>query len=343
MTPVKIFSMIALTILPISHPAAREGGGPNVQKGDVVYSSGYFGEPVDGLGAQHKAKFERGSQLFSRNWREAAAYARNAVSCVACHSVPMPGGSGMSTEALVQTQMEGAHTNVIQRYGHQANRLPNRPVLLRRTPPLFGIGLLDNAANDQKKLQKRKAVFGIYLERNDLTDMVASALANELGVSSKKYCARPVTQAKPPQTCLPLISDEELSDLVFFIRALAAPPRKAKSFGRAGETIFRKITCAACHDTTPRYTTRAYLDVAPLRVVAYTDLRRHDIGQGVNVRTAPLWGISSVGPPYLHDASAASIDDAIMRHEGEAAQSKTAYIALSKNEKAQLLEFLKGL
>ena len=96
---------------------------------------------------------------------------------------------------------------------------------------------------------------------------------------------------------------------------------------------------------------------------AYTDLLIHDMGpalaDGINFgspqaspssplangqewRTQPLWGVS-LFPPYLHDGRAATIDDAIRMHGGEASASTEDYLGLTQAERDDVLTFLKHL
>ena len=59
-------------------------------------------------------------------------------------------------------------------------------------------------------------------------------------------------------------------------------------------------------------------------------------------RTAPLWGVAD-SAPYLHDGRAATLNEAIRLHGGEAAKSVEAYLSLSPEEREQLLAFLSSL
>jgi CxxC motif-containing protein (DUF1111 family) len=85
-------------------------------------------------------------------------------------------------------------------------------------------------------------------------------------------------------------------------------------------------------------------------VALYSDLLLHDMGslgdgiaQGTagtaEMKTAPLWGLRARGP-YLHDGRAASVDAAILLHDGEAAPARGRYAGLSMETKLQLLQFL---
>jgi CxxC motif-containing protein (DUF1111 family) len=59
-------------------------------------------------------------------------------------------------------------------------------------------------------------------------------------------------------------------------------------------------------------------------------------------RTPPLWGFRDSGP-YLHDGRAATLDEAIAMHGGEAAGSAREYFSLPPAERQQVTAFLKTL
>ena len=93
---------------------------------------------------------------------------------------------------------------------------------------------------------------------------------------------------------------------------------------------------------------------------AYTDLKRHDLGPGLADDvdevlpdgsdvipgsvwlTRSLWGLADTAP-YLHDGRAATVDEAIALHAGEAAGMRDAYLALSDDDRAALRVFLLSL
>jgi CxxC motif-containing protein (DUF1111 family) len=202
--------------------------------------------------------------------------------------------------------------------------------------------LLENAAPRLPDGSKA-AIFGAFLERNSLEDVIASALANELGVSSSKYCASTPVAATRRQDCHPLISDAELDDLVQFVRFLAPPPRKSQGSIIDGERLFHRIRCIQCHTPSLPQSGGAGAPFRALTAMAYTDLRRHDLGNGKGIKTPALWGVTSVGPPYMHDAAASSIDEAILKHQGEAIGAARLYQQLTDSEKELLMRFLKSI
>jgi CxxC motif-containing protein (DUF1111 family) len=78
----------------------------------------------------------------------------------------------------------------------------------------------------------------------------------------------------------------------------------------------------------------------------------HDVGTGDGIRqeaagpeefrTPALWGLR-LRRPLLHDGSAATIEDAVGRHGGEATAVRQRFIALSVEQRAVLVAFLKSL
>ena len=49
------------------------------------------------------------------------------------------------------------------------------------------------------------------------------------------------------------------------------------------------------------------------------------------------------GAPYMHDGRAATPEDAIARHHGEASRSVAAFSALADGDRAAMLAFLRSL
>jgi mono/diheme cytochrome c family protein len=90
--------------------------------------------------------------------------------------------------------------------------------------------------------------------------------------------------------------------------------------------------------------------VAPL----YSDLKRHEMGaqmadtsdeEGVAKTvfiTRPLWGVGSY-TTFLHDGSATTIEEAILRHGGEALDARNEYAKLSAQEQQAVTGFLRSL
>jgi CxxC motif-containing protein (DUF1111 family) len=90
-------------------------------------------------------------------------------------------------------------------------------------------------------------------------------------------------------------------------------------------------------------------------VEAWTDLKRHDMGDALadphvtfgvfparQFLTPALWGVGATAP-YLHDGRAATLSDAIRKHDGEGASSRVAFLALAIDDQKKLVEFLQTL
>lgn len=144
-----------------------------------------------------------------------------------------------------------------------------------------------------------------------------------------------------------------IDKLANFQRLLGAPPRSVITTEvMQGEDVFKAVGCAACH--VPQLTTGAS-DVVALNfksVPLYSDLLLHDIRTGDGIvqgrasgsefRTPPLWGLRA-RQLFLHDGRAATIEQAISQHAGEAAQSKAKFDQLSAADRLRLLVFLGSL
>ena len=86
----------------------------------------------------------------------------------------------------------------------------------------------------------------------------------------------------------------------------------------------------------------------------FSDLKRHDMGPGLaethssgdipeaTFLTRPLWGLA-VSAPYLHDGRAATVDEAIRLHGGDASESSRRYTEASPDERRALIAFLHSL
>lgn len=89
-----------------------------------------------------------------------------------------------------------------------------------------------------------------------------------------------------------------------------------------------------------------------MTVPMFSDLKRHDMGPDLaetfggeldsQFITPRLWGIADTAP-YLHDGRALTLSDAILAHGGEGQTARDNFVALSDDEKVELLTFLRTL
>jgi CxxC motif-containing protein (DUF1111 family) len=249
---------------------------------------------------------------------------------------------------------------------------------LRIAPPLRGLGLLEaaqfspnksgviNRAWDISQRQFAPGRFGWKAEHPDLRQQIAHAYHQDMGVTSRLFA---VDNCGPTQiACLrypspghPELSDEKLDDLTFMLRTLAQPEaamhmRDRKVVIERGKKLFASIGCASCH--TPELHTAvsaALSSLAQRTLRPYTDLRLHDMGEGLADhrpefaasgsawRTAPLWGLGSDHSSLLHDGRARTIVESILWHGGEAAKARNAFRRMSQAKRASLTTFLESL
>ena len=327
-----------------------------------------FGEPRAEATDADRAIFANGLRQFSRVWDEHDGVGDrfNEHSCVGCHSVPVPGGSGSAANTFVLVSKgisDAAGGHVFQRLQRTADgvtELPAPPGASRRKPPmLFGLGLLD-AAELRKPAgpapgpdriigrvggtSSQPGRFGWKARIPDLKTFTATAFAQELGLGRK-----------PGDETYPDIAVEEVAA---FVRLLAPPPgkRDIDEQAKTGERVFSEIGCAQCHQPSLKLTRQAEAELGHQpEIRAYTDLLLHNMGADLadgidegkagpaDFRTAPLWGVSASGPPYLHDGRAHDLSEAIGLHDGEAHNTRLRWDQLSPADRDALIRFLRTL
>lgn len=212
---------------------------------------------------------------------------------------------------------------------------------------------------------RRVGRFGWKSQHATLLAFAADAYRNEMGITNDLF---PVESAfgvsdNQMRLCDPFPDPEDRRDprtgrrgidnFEAFMRMLAPIPRSHVDEGtREGERVFTAIGCAACH--VPMLETGVSSN--PLfhrkRVELFSDLLLHDVGTGdgirqgaaeaAEIRTPALWGLRT-RRPLLHDGSAATINDALERHAGEAALARRGYAQLSPEDRERLLTFLRSL
>jgi len=240
--------------------------------------------------------------------------------------------------------------------------LPRSPVARRKTPALFGLGLLEQVS--VKTLQKRAEEnlllypeirgrlprvhggygrFGWKSEFSSIAAVVEHALITELGFDAQR------ANAKNFQTGAQNIIDV----LADYCRLIGPPPlRRSSPSATAGRHLFVQLTCNGCHAESLTTDANALPAFRSVNFHPYTDLLLHHMGPLMaeeftsgdidrdEFRTAPLWGITSTGPPFLHDGRAETLEQSILLHGGEAQRSIQSYRSLSRTDQEDLLAFL---
>jgi CxxC motif-containing protein (DUF1111 family) len=170
--------------------------------------------------------------------------------------------------------------------------------------------------------------------------------------------------------------NDDLEAFALFMRSTKAPPRDpalaATPASQSGANLFNQIGCAVCHVATIMTAPPGTLlnnnvsggsrDAQP-NVVSealgnkiihpYSDFLLHNIGVGDGIvqgsastrnkmRTVPLWGLRTRSR-FMHDGLSLTMNEAILRHAGEAAIVVLNYRFLSTTQRNNLLTFLRSL
>jgi CxxC motif-containing protein (DUF1111 family) len=213
--------------------------------------------------------------------------------------------------------------------------------------------------------QQRIGRFGWKAQHATLLSFAGDAFRNEMGITNDLFPDEAVlgVAAERLKLCDTVPDPEDVKDrrtglrgidrLEAFLRYLSPVERMPLDDTAArGELIFKSAGCASCH--TPALTTGPSGDPALDRrtISLYSDLLLHDVGTGDGIpqgaagpnefRTPYLWGLR-FRRPLLHDGSAATADDAIRRHAGEAARVIEKYVGMSIEDRSALVAFLMSL
>jgi CxxC motif-containing protein (DUF1111 family) len=214
--------------------------------------------------------------------------------------------------------------------------------------------------------------FGWKNQNSSLLSFAADAYLNEQGITNR-LLTNENTSMGNSVVAFDGVSDPEDTDndvdaFARFMRSSKAPPRDAALAAtlasQSGEQLFSQIGCNICHVTRivtapagtvingGAFTVPAVLGNKVIH--PYSDFLLHNVGTGDGivqnggqgtankVRTPPLWGIRT-RDRLLHDGSALTRNDAILRHAGEASGIVSKYNSLSTTQKNNLITFLNSL
>jgi CxxC motif-containing protein (DUF1111 family) len=211
--------------------------------------------------------------------------------------------------------------------------------------------------------------FGWKNQHASLLSFAADAYLNEMGITSRlqptENTSLGASVAAFDDVPDPEDEDDDIDAFAAFMRATKAPPRgPATSDVNAGSSLFNQIGCGICH--VGSITTAAAgtsINGGALIVAAalgnkiihpYSDFLLHDVGTGDGIvqnggqstanklRTIPLWGLRT-HDRHMHDGASLTLNEAILRHAGEATFVTNNYRALSATQQFQILAFLKSL
>lgn len=193
----------------------------------------------------------------------------------------------------------------------------------------------------------------------------AGASAYDMGVTSAAEHS-----SCDSDTCSPVeepaeteMSDRMMSQLVLYTRAIAVPEskplRNPTDAMVQGQRQFVATGCASCHTASQVAGPSDLPNTQGVKFYPFTDLLLHDMGSdladdrveflasGSEWRTPPLWGMNlrkSIGfGSLLHDGRAATVEEAILWHGGEAAAAKQRFTELDADQRAHLIAFVEAL
>jgi CxxC motif-containing protein (DUF1111 family) len=219
--------------------------------------------------------------------------------------------------------------------------------------------------------QTRVGRFGWKDQHSSLLSFIADAYLNEMGITSR---LRPneVTTALLTTTGINDQPDElglaDIDHFAQFIRGTMVPPRDAVLAATPaavrGEGVFSHVGCSVCHVQTittapPGTVIDGGMFVVPEAlgnkiIHPFSDFLLHDIGTGDGIvqvgpqdtanklRTAPLWGLREKAR-FMHDLRSLSLENAIIRHEGEAREPVRRFRELSPEDREAVIIFLQSL
>jgi hypothetical protein len=320
-----------------------------------------------------------GSRMFSRELGVAQGVGPlfNARACVACHGTPAAGGasSQASSESRVARIVGGvfdpllgqggpvARGHSISELGVPCGLVPGVPPLANATSARHAMTLVGDGKIDDIQLKDIRAVqaaqpaaiqgklpvladgrvgrFGWKADFPTLVEFMGDAFRTELGVTN------PLQPRDLVSGCgaggAPEIDALPVQAVTAFMNTLVPPEPSPACLASPGAAQFATLGCAGCH--TPAIVSQG----RPARL--YSDLLLHEMGAGLadgfpqgaatgsEFRTMPLWRVG-VRTRLLHDGRAASLEEAIGHHGGQAAPARAAFQALTAAERQAVLDFL---
>lgn len=217
--------------------------------------------------------------------------------------------------------------------------------------------------------------FGWKSQHASLVSFAADAYANEMGITSPLFMDENTSDGTfvgfgTGYDPLPEPEDtgDDIEGFAFFIRSTKVPPRgPITAEVQSGRRKFTAIGCVVCHVSSITTASAGTVinggsfvvpTVLGNKVVRpYSDFLLHDVGTGDGIpiqptpefagtanqmRTAPLWGLRTRNR-LMHDGFSFTLQDAILRHAGQAADAASRFSALDATDKANLLAFLNSL
>lgn len=339
---------------------------------------GEAGAPHRPLDAAEQEQFLRGRALFDKDFLHDAGIGPflNGDSCRACHQVPVIGGGGgvdVNVQRPAVSDGQGGYiapastgplAQTHQRVGVEREEIPSDVAFVeeRNSPSLLGLGLIESISDatilshedpnddDGDGIRGMAHIladnsigrFGWKASIPTLEGFTRDALSNEMGLTVPDTGNAFGDLADSDGIADPEASRAVIDDLTFFVRMLDFAPKGLEDAETAaGEALFDSVGCAKCHvpvmDGVELYSDLLLHHVHPAGFLGVTD----GMATAGFFRTPPLRGLRHT-EPYFHDGRSETIEDAILRHDGEALTVRQAFEALGTTDRDALIAFLRS-
>jgi CxxC motif-containing protein (DUF1111 family) len=246
------------------------------------------------------------------------------------------------------------------------DEIPDRIIIAQERQQQLRFGMVDAKSESTpvgralRLADGRIGKFGWKGQSASLAEFVRAACANELGLGNPGQAQPTPLPAPKLQTVGLDLTLKQCDQITAFCASLPKPVERvpaeplAQEDVKTGKQLFTKIGCAHCHTPDLGSIEGIYSDLLLHRMGeelrgsgSYVDPAPRDRSPGNEPlpdewRTPPLWGVAD-SAPYLHDGRAATLQDAIQQHRGQAAAAATDFTSLTPTEQRQLISFLRTL
>ena len=218
---------------------------------------------------------------------------------------------------------------------------------------------------DRASGEQRVGRFGWKAQVATLLEFSGDAYRNEMGITNDLFPEELTFNLSGEQLreCDPIPELEDvpepgtglrgIDNFESFMKFLAPPPRGPITPDvLGGREMFDAVGCAVCHVRTLMTGPHASPLFDRREVPLFSDLLLHDIGTGdgirqaagepEEIRTPALWGLR-FRRPLLHDGSADTVLEAVLRHDREGRPALDRMQALPPAAIDELLAFLRSL
>ncbi len=283
------------------------------------------GAPLLGLTTEERARFEAGKAEFEAIITEAEGLGPvfNGRSCAECHSVPAVGGSGRQrttrfAQGTPYSNLEALGGGVLQSFSIDPSNcvevVPQAAdiVALRRTPQLFGAGLIEAIPDSSVAVGGQfpgegvsgrsrqvlsvlgeppafgEARYGWKLETATLFAATAGELVLQHSITTPAHPGEQAPQGDvsalaacdaviDPESAVDATGSSRTGRIADFLRFLAPPPQTPRS-GHSGELQFTAARCNACHRRSFAFIPSQSAAIAGTDVKPYSGFKLHDMG-----------------------------------------------------------------